>query len=241
MFGVKLGLATVAASSSRCSARSGRTPRLRSPGAGTSSSAIDRRPDATSAYAVHVAYVRPASAPDRFAALAPRIVGDTAAFDTLVAPRGRDADAAVRSLSGASAARRRSERSTSRTCQLAAHGHAISTAPSRSSACSCSSEYRLQRAREGLSHLLRRPDRPGRRGSRLRAGSARERLRPSRPRGRLPRLLRRRRGRLAQARVAVHELAHVFGAVDRARRRTPAERPRLRLRRPRSHDRRSHR
>ena len=81
MFGVKLGLATVAAFVALVATVSAHasTP---IPWCGTSSSAIDRLPDATSAYAVHVAYVRPASAPDRFAALAPRIVGDTAAFDT---------------------------------------------------------------------------------------------------------------------------------------------------------------
>ena len=58
-----------------------RTPRLPIPWCGTTSSRVDRLPDATSAYAVHVAYVRPASAPDRFLEFAPRIVGDAAAFD----------------------------------------------------------------------------------------------------------------------------------------------------------------
>jgi hypothetical protein len=81
LFGVKLGLATVAAFVALIATVSAHasTP---IPWCGTNSSAIDRLPDATSAYAVHVAYVRPASASDRFAALAPRIVGDTAAFDT---------------------------------------------------------------------------------------------------------------------------------------------------------------
>jgi hypothetical protein len=81
LFGVKLGLATLAAIVALVAAVSAHasTP---IPWCGTSSSAIDRLPDATSAYAVHVSYVRPASAPDRFSALAPRIVGDTAAFDT---------------------------------------------------------------------------------------------------------------------------------------------------------------
>ncbi len=51
------------------------------PWCGTDFSAVDRVPDATSAYAVHVAYVRPPGAADRFAELAPRIVGDIAAFD----------------------------------------------------------------------------------------------------------------------------------------------------------------
>ena len=51
------------------------------PWCGTTSASVDRLPDATTAYAVHVAYARPAGAPDRFAALAPRIVGDVAAFD----------------------------------------------------------------------------------------------------------------------------------------------------------------
>ena len=81
MCGVKLGLATLAAIVALVAAVSAHasTP---IPWCGTSSSAVDRLPDATSAYAVHVAYVRPASAPDRFSAFAPRIVGDTAAFDS---------------------------------------------------------------------------------------------------------------------------------------------------------------
>ncbi len=80
MFGVKLGLATLAAFVALVAAVSAHasTP---IPWCGTSSSAVDRLPDATSAYAVHVAYVRPASAPDRFLEFAPRIVGDAAAFD----------------------------------------------------------------------------------------------------------------------------------------------------------------
>ena len=51
------------------------------PWCGTSSSAADRAPDATLAYSVHVVYVRAPGAPDRFTEFAPRIVGDTAAFD----------------------------------------------------------------------------------------------------------------------------------------------------------------
>ena len=51
------------------------------PWCGTDSSAVDRLPDATPGYAVHVAYVRPPGAPDRFGELAPRIVGDVAAID----------------------------------------------------------------------------------------------------------------------------------------------------------------
>jgi len=78
---VKLGLATVAAFVALVAAvpANASTP---IPWCGTTSSAVDRLPDSTSAYAVHVAYVRPASAPDRFAEFAPRIVGDTAAFDS---------------------------------------------------------------------------------------------------------------------------------------------------------------
>jgi hypothetical protein len=51
------------------------------PWCGTSSSPIDRQPDGTPAFALHVAYVRAPDAPDRFAEYAPRIVGDTAAID----------------------------------------------------------------------------------------------------------------------------------------------------------------
>lgn len=51
------------------------------PWCGTASSAVDRQPDATPGYAVHVAYVRPPGGPDRFGELAPRIVGDAAAIE----------------------------------------------------------------------------------------------------------------------------------------------------------------
>jgi len=51
------------------------------PWCGTDSSAVDRLPDATPGYAVHVAYVRPPGGPDRFGELAPRIVGDAAAIE----------------------------------------------------------------------------------------------------------------------------------------------------------------
>ena len=77
---MKLGLATLAA----IVALGATAPAYAStpiPWCGTSSSAADRAPDATLAYAVHVVYVRPPGAADRFAEFAPRIVGDTAAFD----------------------------------------------------------------------------------------------------------------------------------------------------------------
>ncbi len=51
------------------------------PWCGTTSSAVDRLPDATPGFAVHVAYVRQPGAPDRFAELAPKIVGGAAAFE----------------------------------------------------------------------------------------------------------------------------------------------------------------
>ena len=51
------------------------------PWCGTDSSAVDRLPDPTPGYAVHVAYVRPPGGPDHFAELAPRIVGDVAAIE----------------------------------------------------------------------------------------------------------------------------------------------------------------
>ncbi len=80
MSGVKLGLATLAAfvAFGAAAPAHASTPM---PWCGTSSSAVDRLPDATAAYAVHVAYVRAPGAPDRFAEFAPRIVGDAAAFD----------------------------------------------------------------------------------------------------------------------------------------------------------------
>ena len=51
------------------------------PWCGTDSSAVDRRPDATLGYSVHVLYVRPPGAPDRFGELAPRMAGDAAAIE----------------------------------------------------------------------------------------------------------------------------------------------------------------
>ena len=51
------------------------------PWCGTDSSAVDRLPDATLGYAVHVVYVRPPGGADRFGELAPRIVGDVAAME----------------------------------------------------------------------------------------------------------------------------------------------------------------
>ena len=77
---MKLGLATVAAFVALGAAAPAHasTP---VPWCGTGTSASDRTPDATLAYSVHVAYVRAPGARDRFAQFAPRIVGDTAAFD----------------------------------------------------------------------------------------------------------------------------------------------------------------
>jgi hypothetical protein len=90
---VKLGLATLAAFVALVAALPAHasTPM---PWCGTSSSSVDRLPDATSAYAVHVAYVRPPNAADRFFEFAPRIVGDAAAFDTWW--RGEDATRTLR-------------------------------------------------------------------------------------------------------------------------------------------------
>jgi hypothetical protein len=51
------------------------------PWCGTDSSAADRLPDATQGYAVHVAYVRAPGGADRFGELAPRIVGDVTAME----------------------------------------------------------------------------------------------------------------------------------------------------------------
>ena len=77
---MKLGLATLVAFAALVAAVPGHasTP---IPWCGTTSSSVDRLPDATAAYAVHVAYVRPPGAPDRFAEFAPRIAGDAVAFD----------------------------------------------------------------------------------------------------------------------------------------------------------------
>ena len=72
-----VGLAVVAALGSAAPAEAS-TPM---PWCGIGSSDVDRLPDATPGFAVHVAYVRPPGAPDRLAEWAPRIVGDVAAID----------------------------------------------------------------------------------------------------------------------------------------------------------------
>lgn len=77
---MKLGLATLAAVAVLAVA----TPAQAStpvPWCGTSSSSVDRLPDVIEAYSIHVSYIRPPGAPDRFAEFAPRIAGDVAAFD----------------------------------------------------------------------------------------------------------------------------------------------------------------
>ena len=76
---VKLGLATLAAFVAVVAAPPGHasTP---IPWCGTPSS-VDRQPDATLGYAVHVIYVRPPGSPDRFAEWAPRIAGDAAEIE----------------------------------------------------------------------------------------------------------------------------------------------------------------
>lgn len=51
------------------------------PWCGTAPSAVDRLPDATQGYAVHVLYARAPNIADRFAALAPRLAGDAAGIE----------------------------------------------------------------------------------------------------------------------------------------------------------------
>jgi len=72
-----VGLAVVAALGSAAPAEAS-TPM---PWCGIGSSDVDRLPDATLGFAVHVAYVRPPGAADRLSEWAPRIVGDVAAID----------------------------------------------------------------------------------------------------------------------------------------------------------------
>jgi hypothetical protein len=72
-----VGLAALAALSAAAPAHAS-TP---IPWCGTDSSPADRFPDATPGYAVHVAYVRAPGAPDRFGELAPRFIGDVAAIE----------------------------------------------------------------------------------------------------------------------------------------------------------------
>ncbi|HEY8103111.1 MAG TPA: hypothetical protein VIE18_01255 [Gaiellaceae bacterium] len=72
-----VGLATVVALGSAAPAQAS-TPL---PWCGAGTSGVDRLPDATPGFAVHVAYVRPPGGPNRLAEWAPRIVGDVAAID----------------------------------------------------------------------------------------------------------------------------------------------------------------
>ena len=51
------------------------------PWCGGTASAVDRLPDATPGFAVHVIYARPPGAPDRFAEWAPRVAGDAAEIE----------------------------------------------------------------------------------------------------------------------------------------------------------------
>ncbi|MGZ8782458.1 MAG: hypothetical protein ACXWZB_03060 [Gaiellaceae bacterium] len=84
MFLVNLGLATLAAFGALFAAGVAAAPAQAStpiPWCGTDSGAADRVPDATPGFSVHVAYVRAPGTTDRFAELAPRIVGDVTAFD----------------------------------------------------------------------------------------------------------------------------------------------------------------
>ncbi|MDQ3067337.1 MAG: fibronectin type III domain-containing protein [Actinomycetota bacterium] len=80
---MKLGLATLAAFVALVAAAPAHasTPM---PWCGTSASGTDRLPDTVQAFSIHVAYVRAAGAPDRFADWAPRIVGDAAAIDAFL-------------------------------------------------------------------------------------------------------------------------------------------------------------
>jgi hypothetical protein len=52
------------------------------PWCGGTPSAVDRLPDATPGFAVHVLYVRPPGAPDRFPEWAPRLAGDAAEIES---------------------------------------------------------------------------------------------------------------------------------------------------------------
>ena len=72
-----VGLAALAALGAAAPAQAS-TPM---PWCGTDSSSVDRLPDATPGYAVHVVYLRPPGSPDRFGAVAPSIVGDVAAIE----------------------------------------------------------------------------------------------------------------------------------------------------------------
>ena len=75
---VKLGLATVAAIVALVATPAHASTPI--PWCGTPSS-VDRQPDVTLGYAVHVVYVRPPGAPDRLAEWAPRIAGDVAEIE----------------------------------------------------------------------------------------------------------------------------------------------------------------
>lgn len=79
MSGVRLGLATLAAFVALGAAAPAHAS-VPMPWCG-SASTVDRLPDATPGYAVHVLYVRAPGTPDRLAEVAPRLVGDAAAIE----------------------------------------------------------------------------------------------------------------------------------------------------------------
>ena len=181
------------------------------PWCGIGSSDVDRLPDATPGFAVHVAYVRPPGAADRLAEWAPRIVGDIAAIDAwwrsqdptraprfdlypfaCASPFGQlDISNVTLQQTAAGAGRRR------------VHDDPLPARPAR-----------VHPAREDLPRLLRRPG--GAAGARFRGLRRRRHPDPAGCRGSRSsssRPARRRRPRLRPI-VAVHELVHTFGAVS---------------------------
>ena len=143
------------------------------PWCGTDSSAVDRLPDATLGYAVHVVYVRAPGGADRFGELAPRIVGDVAAIEAWW--RSQDATRAPRFDLFPIACATAFGALDITNVELP---QPVSGVTARSTRSGCSSRRRLQRAREDLSRLLRRADRPDRPRADLRPGRAAERPAP---------------------------------------------------------------
>ena len=208
-----VGLAVVAAFGSAAPAEAS-TPM---PWCGVGSSDVDRLPDATPGFAVHVAYVRPPGAADRLAEWAPRIVGDTAAIDAwwrsqdpTRSPRFDLYPFACASPFGQLDISNVTLYAGGRTDQHRVHDDPLPARPAR-----------VHPAREDLPRLLRRPG--GAAGARLRG--LRRRRHPvrwaTRDRSRLPPGLRG-EGSTFRPIVAVHELVHTFGAVSGSLRTTAA-------------------
>ena len=179
------------------------------PWCGTTRRAVDRLPDATPGYAVHVVYVRAPGAPDRF--------GSSPPGSSATSPRSKHGG--ERRTQRASP-RFDSSRLRLRECVRCARHHerlscrsAISAPASRSNASGCSSP-RAGFDEPEKAYLVYYDGSTGQSGASGSAARARARGFGSRHGRRLSRLLRATETDSLRPVVGIHELVHVLGAVD---------------------------